>query len=276
LQKEVKMPQSMNCSHCIFADTSPPASGGPFGVWQTGCKTGRLERFIERGKAELPEPSLGEVNNFYRLDTFCNMIRDYEWVKNIDKEGVSHEELVKEVTDEVKSSFGIVIDVSNKTETELKETIDSLKGICYPKEKITAALSVTERNLHTQIYLNLVEELREVGINGMLIMHAHGVSQDAIDKDAFIQIFKDQRSYICKVSAGNTIDVDIMNFVDQIINDELESIVCFEDKHNGVVFAHRGIVNNLYLNYQNYDLMINDLLEQSIIQKNYRKYETEK
>ena len=48
------MPSVMNCSSCIFANTSPPMSGGPFGVCQVGCKTGRLESLLKWERQRYP------------------------------------------------------------------------------------------------------------------------------------------------------------------------------------------------------------------------------
>ena len=270
------MPRSINCSHCIFANTSPPASGGPFGVLQTGCKTWRLDHYISTGKAERPQvdPETGEVYAFYGLSKFCNMLRTSEWAKT-SSEGASYEELILKAEYENKCSFGIVIEISDESEDDLKHTVESIKNINYAKEKLTVTFSVVQKSLHTQIYLNLVEELRQSGINCTLVMHSSSSEQFTSDKDAFMQSFVDKRSYLCKIKPGDNIDSNLMSFIEYVINKKLEAIISFEDE-NGVVFNHRGVVNKLYPDYQNYDLMNKDILEKSITQKNYRKYETKK
>ena len=258
-------------------------SGGPFGICQVGCKTGRLEKFIEMGKATLPAikespvwmTSVVEQNSFYQIESFCNMVRDYSWIKKLGKEGETHEELVALVRDEVKSSFGIVVEIRGESEQELKQTVSSIKGICYPHDKITVVLSAIKKNLHTQILANMVQELKDDGFGCKLVVHLQDEKQ-IVDKDTFTEVFKDRRSVLCKLKAGKIVDVDVLNFIDHVINEDLEKIVCFEDETNGIVFIQSSVVNHQYRNYQNYDLMITDILEQSISQKNYRKYETKK
>ena len=69
------------------------------------------------GKATLPAikesrewmTSVVEQNSFYQIESFCNMVRDYSWIKELGKEGETHEELVALVRDGGKSSFGIVV-----------------------------------------------------------------------------------------------------------------------------------------------------------------------
>ena len=272
-----------SCSNCVFANISPPASGGPFGVWQVGCKSWRLDHYIEKGKAELSTSSkygtwsdFEEVNSFYKLNSFCNMYRDYEWVKKVGKEGASHDELLLEAEYENKCSFGIVIEISDQSEDDLKKTVESIKNIEYEAEKLTVTFSLVQKRLHMQIYLNLVEELRGLGVNCTLVMHSLESDKYATDKDSFMESFVDRRSYICKIRAGQTFDKNMMSFVNYNINEKLQSVISFEDEENGVVFTHRGVVNKLYTDYQDYDLMTKEILKESITQKNYRKYETKK
>ena len=68
LEEQLKN-RHFSCSNCVFANISPPASGGPFGVYQVGCKTWRLDHYIAEGKAELAAPTeyATEVNSFYKL-----------------------------------------------------------------------------------------------------------------------------------------------------------------------------------------------------------------
>ena len=71
LEEQLKN-RHFSCSNCVFANISPPASGGPFGVYQVGCKTWRLDHYIAEGKAELAAPTeyATEVNSFYKLNNF--------------------------------------------------------------------------------------------------------------------------------------------------------------------------------------------------------------
>jgi len=274
----------MNCSKCIFATCSPPMSGGPFGIMQTGCKTGRLNKYIEYETAEIPQLALSsqqqgdEASNFYQLKTFCNLNRDYPWVRKIKKQEATNEELIDIAREEVKSSFGIVIQISTESEKDLKKTIESIKNVSaeYDVSKITVIISVVEKNLHTQIYANLVEEVKAIGMGCLLVIHYEHADMFVIDTDAMRQIFKDKRSYICKLRAGQTLVPQIMSYIDTVVNDDLDKVVVFEERLNQNVFVNTKVINLTYLDYQNYDLMIEDLLPQSKEQKNYREYEKKK
>ena len=61
-----------------------------------------------------------------------------------------------------------------------------------------------------------------------------------------------------------------------MVNDDLDKVVVFEERLNQNVFVNTKVINLTYLDYQNYDLMIEDLLPQSKEQKNYREYEKKK
>ena len=53
----------MDCSKCIFAEFSPPSSGGLLGVFQTGCSANRLETLKKLNKAKYSEDkSCYEIN----------------------------------------------------------------------------------------------------------------------------------------------------------------------------------------------------------------------
>ena len=102
------MPRSINCSHCIFANTSPPASGGPFGVLQTGCKTWRLDHYISTGKAERPQvdPETGEVYAFYGLSTkgYENLSHNMAEIKRYIRQVLSIIDYYKESDNKEKAS----------------------------------------------------------------------------------------------------------------------------------------------------------------------------
>ena len=270
--------RKIGCSDCIFATVSPPMSGGPFGVFQTGCKAGRLGEYIDRDLAELRPSSViesEEANQFYNLKTLCNMSRNYEWVKINKLQEATSEELLDTAREQISLGFGVVVEIDGESEQQLAGTINSIKKIEYDHKNITVVISALKKDFHSQIYLNFVEELRSLGISTWLVLHKMS-EQSVIDTDSMTHIFDAGRSYICKVRAGSIIDSDIMKYIDEAINDDLQKIVVFEDKENDSVFVNSQAINMLYLDYLNNILTVKEIRKQSIDQKNYREYEKKK
>lgn len=270
------MRRKITCADCIFATVSPPSSGGPFGLFQTGCRAGRLDKFIDKDLAKLPTSLfVKEAKQFYELETLCNMNRGYKWVKANKLKGAASEELLTKAREQVSLGFGIVVEVEKEPQQKLAETIESIKKIKYDRKNITVVISVLEKSLHTQVYLNFVEELRDLGISTWFVLHSLD-TQSVIDTDAMTHIFEEGRSYICKIQSGEIIDDGIMKHIDETINDDLEKVVVFEDKENRSVFVNSQAINLMYLDYLNYILTVREIRRQSIDQKNYREYEKKK
>ena len=258
----------MNCSKCCFAQCTPPSSGGPFGIWQEGCKANRLEKFLERGEASIPQKPVfdfEENNQYYELTRFCNMNRDYNWYKS--KEG-SSDEILAIAKKESDVNFGILIDIDKQSEQELKNTINSIKEIDYASDKITCVISVLEKNLHTQIYANLVEELKSEGVNCKLVIH-FTKQQLIIDTDSITPIMDARSAYVCKVVAGALFDSNVCSKVNACINKDLEQVTVFDS--SGSILINRNVINGLYMEYQDYNLMVNGVLSLSKEQNNYKK-----
>ena len=68
----------MDCSKCIFAIIANPE--------QEGCKVGRLETLIQKGKAV-------KDGDFYKLSQFCNLYRDKNWDGGSDPEAKAKSKL---------------------------------------------------------------------------------------------------------------------------------------------------------------------------------------
>jgi hypothetical protein len=264
----------MDCSRCIFAITTPPASGGPFGSWQCGCRVDRLETLKQRGEAHLPEPMLeGEMSNFYKLDRFCNMYRTSKWTR--DKRIKNAEESARE---ESACSFGIVVDVSSQNEDEINSTVRSIGKICYKKEKMIVVLSSDYEENRMQMLVNETHKLLGDGIDCQLVVHSKSDPTDVLDqqrkdKDAFVRPMKNRQNFLLKVRGGQTLDKDFFNFIDREVNELLVKSVFFEDPKNGISALAFGAVNAAYLEFLDYDLMSKELKNLSVNQSSYRKYE---
>jgi hypothetical protein len=258
----------MDCSKCIFATCTPPSSGGPFGTWQVGCKAGRLEKLKSRDEAFLPTPSGSfseETSNYYQLSRFCNMYRSGLWRRGSGA--------VKDAAQEVVSSFGVVVEIDSHSKEEIETTLESIQNILYHSDKIPIMLSVKSSKEHTQYYVNSVIKLIGNGFDSRTIMH-HTTDQNEIDKDAFSYFFQKRKvNYLVKISASDTIDDGFFSFIDKEINEHLNQTVFFEDCTNNTFAIGQGIVNTVYPESENYDLMSEKIKNISKEQKSYRKYE---
>ena len=272
----------MDCSKCIFAITTPPMSGGPFGSWQCGCRVDRLETLKRRGEAHLPEPTLeGEAYNFYKLDRFCNMYRTSKWKR---EQGIKNTE--KSAKEESTCSFGIVVDISSQSEEEIKKTTRSISEVCYKKEKIIVVLSA-RNSQKTQILVSKTHDLLEDGIDCQLVLHNDPDSVDdpllkeralleagkQRDRDSFMKPMQNRQSFLLKIRGGQTLDEDFFNFIDREVNELLVKSVFFEDPKNGISALAFGVVNAAYLDFLDYDLMSKELKNLSVDQNSYREYE---
>ena len=259
----------MDCSTCIFATATAPASGSPFGLSQCGCKVNRLGTLIERGEAAIKNSELdGEQVNYYNLSRFCNMYRTSKWKR--DSKIENPKESAKK---ESKSSFGIVIETGNESPDELKQTCDSIKNICYKREKMIVVLSSLSKSVRAELLINEVHNFTDLGIDCQLVVHSGWSQKEEKDKDAFTPLMTKTRNYLIKIKAGQTIDSDFFNFIDMDVNELLNMTICYQDCERDVSALAFGVVNSQYPNYLDYDLMLKEMRSLSIDQKSYREYE---
>ncbi len=257
----------MDCSVCIFAVTNdgPPMSGGPFPDAQAGCEAGRLELLIELGKAEIPFGS-----NFYKLSRFCTMHRQQPWA-----EAQECESLVEKAKEEVKCRFGIVIEY--KEGESQTETTNSILDIDYPPELVKIVMIASESQIKTS-NMFFIDHIHKFQNNLNKAMFTMDKTDDISMKDraGFFPLMGGDCSHLLKITQGQTIDKDYFNFINSSVNDKLEMITFFEDKKNGVKVIPRTIVDSLYLDFNNYDLMCEHLKDLSIQQNKYMGYEENK
>jgi len=257
----------MDCSLCMFAICSNSEN---FGVKQVGCKTGALEKLIERGEASIQEVKCSgvESSQYYNITRICNLYRPVEWKRSKDS--------VDRVKEEAKCSFGMVIDL-DKNESNLITTTDSIKGICYQRDKLSAVLCASLGSIHPQILLNHHKELQDLGINCEILMYDPRSSQEDIDTDCFRAVMAKNRStFIMKVKGGKSIDNDFFNFIEYELNEKLSKYAVYHDDENGITAISFGAVNNFYPNFLDYEVMEKEITDLSIQQYSYKKYEKKK
>jgi len=236
-------------------------SGGPYGIFQTGCEASRLERLKELGKAKLQTPTeLGEKPLAYEITQFCNMYRTEEW--KTDKEG----DYCQAAKEEVQPTFGIVIqDFEDSTREELEKSVESILACDYDMSKLSVVIStVPSRNITTTV--TLVNQLKEQ------ISNSHGVthltqSSRIRDKECFQKIVGS--SYFVKIGAGGVVSASWFSEIAISLNEDLEQITLFKNE-SGATAAPSNLIRSIYLDFENYDAMLTQLETMSKQQDKYK------
>lgn len=156
---------------------------------------------------------------------------------------------------EVNKTFGLILEVQD-SENDLKRTVESIKNIEYPSNKFIVTISINSNRLHTQIVINEVEHLKTNGINASAVIHMFIEDQYVVDTDTFSTIMNANVDYVCKMQAGCIVEKDLFMTIN---NENKESI--YRDRANNIVILPRELVNNSYLDFLNYNLMVNELIQ---------------
>ena len=224
-QKEVKM----DCSKCIFAIASPE---------QEGCKVGRLETLIQKGKAV-------KDGDFYKLSQFCNLYRDKNWDGGSDPEAKAKEQ--------AKTSFGIgVFDDLSETTEELNNTLELLAEAItnYDTTKVYVVLSLSSVRKPEDI-VSLAEKLKSKNIYCEAIAHRFLFDDKIRETEVFQKI--SSFTYMTKLKGGDKIKKSVFTDVNQSIFYDLDQFICFQSED--AVILHQNIIKSEYFNYKNFDEM---------------------
>lgn len=233
----------MNCKGCIFAEMSQDDI-------QDGCKAGRLEIFIDLGKASLK-------GDAFSLQRFCNMYRSDEW-KGLRK-NQEEQDLLKSAKKESATSFGIVVfDNEEIIREQLEGTLQSIESLDYDPKKIQILInSFVGRGV--DYIVQKVEELRSKGYHTKMMLHHELLSTAEKEKESFQKIFNNH--YFVSTHSGDLIPQGFLKEIDKSINERAEIICAFQS--GGTTAIPRYVVRNEYLNYNDYHLMVEGVIKAS-------------
>lgn len=243
----MKLPLSeikTNCEKCSFAIFDENN--------QTGCAANRLGKFQALDKAVQHSE---DDKSWFLLKRFCNMYREGE--ASID-----------EAYNKIKCKFGVVI-FDHHDEVSLDTAIQSCKNIEYDKSRFFVVIS----SKHYKIFgrkFNQINELKNIGIKGALITSFDDKAEiSSIEHEAFSKLYG--CTHLVKINHDQEVPKNFFDKINDSVNDKLETILMYEQ--NNVKCIPFWLVNNTYLEYNNYDLMSDDIKKESIKKSMYKKYE---
>lgn len=242
----MKLPQSeikTNCEKCSFAIFDKNN--------QIGCAAQRLEKFQALDKASQHSQ---DEKTWFLLKRFCNMYREDDTT-------------VEDAYNKIKCKFGIVI--FDHDEESSDAAIESCKNIGYDYSKFFVVISSKHHKQFGKRF-NQVNSLKEAGIKTFLITSFDkDATTPSLEHEAFLKL--NGCSHLLKVNHDQKIPVDFFNNINMSINDDLETILMYEQ--NNIKCIPFWLVNNEYLNYNNYELMSDSIKDNSIKHSMYKKYE---
>lgn len=265
----------MDCEKCIFAQYGNPVdvfnglsnlrfdannrslSEPLLNDRQVGCECDRLDTFEERGEAY---QTLGSP--YYQLTKFCNMYRTEDWVDD-DKRGRE----VSAAREEVMPLFGIAVwDHQDATFDDLDKTVMSMANMVYPTKKMKMMVSTFQSRGVGAVadLINRVQAMEFINTVATFHLHEHRALRDT-------EIFKKlvQGTFFVHIEAGYVLPPDLFEVIDNSMNDQLERFVMWEGE--GWSAIHKKVATSLYLQFNDYDKLVDHVRDIAQQQNVYRK-----
>lgn len=247
------------CKECAFSEYEHSVYKG----FQTGCSLGRLEKFKELNQISRREATDGKTYNI--IGRFCNTFRSQAW-----KKSKGDQDLVEEVEKETRCGFSLVVDCQDHSMESIEKTLQSIKDIKYDQKRITIILHI-DGSREISNLVHMVNQLKQISSKVFLVSNTqedkrikeYDIFSKCIDKTFFTT---------CKI--GSQIPKDLFSSINETINKDLAKITYFESKETDTVQIN--LVRKIYLNYMDYDKMLEDIKVQSKQKKMYGWYEEKK
>ena len=214
-------PVQTSCKECLFAKYD--------GITQTDCLADRLKHF----DGDIIE-AYDEEKEFYVINRTCTFIRPKSW-----NEGKSE---VEKARLEVKTSFGLFINLPDFSEEELVKTVGSIKKINYDKSKIVVTMCHLQGG-ESELYVKLLGDLLNAGVEAYLSVSIHEAAKEWDNLNRFRNCL-----FFSIVSAGQEIDADIFSRCDEALNDDGK--IFASAQRNGTSLLLTKIFLNHYIEYK--------------------------
>ena len=241
----MKLPVSeikTNCEKCTYAEFSNGS--------QAGCKTERLNKFKELKVATVHQE---DDKSWYLLKRFCNLYRE-------------EEQDIEAAKNQIALRFGVI--VYDHKEKYSDVAIESLKNYPYIKGKYKIVISSKHNTKASNLfnYVNYFNKIENVKCDLSIEMMD---DKPIIDYNACSKL--QLCTHIVKIDSDVEMPANFLSYINESINTNLDKVMLYEC--GGVSVIPLWYVNNNYLNYNDYDLMLSDLKSISIQNNMYIKYE---
>lgn len=201
------------CDDCVFKSVDKDGR-------QTGCKVGRLEKFLEIDDKTGWNPE----TNSYIIGRTCNMKRLEKWAdKQIDP--------IKSVKEETKVKVDCIIivrrDVTYKTASA---------GVCYSIKQclnqsvkpnsiiVLTSNDEVEEMIHKFWNEAIVENVKESNVKYQLIRQFYGPYDiNSLTNEA---VKKCTGQFYCLLESGDKMNCDTIEKIDKLVNHDLERFLC--------------------------------------------------
>ena len=254
-----------DCEHCIWALKDEKGK-------QTDCLANRLDKFREAGAwvgKKCPE------DTHYQIDRVCNLHRTKEWShydEDFEEETLWKKDdiYLTKASNEIKTTFGIVIYDAEETHEQLEQTIDSIRNTTYDKTKVQIVIAATGRKKNIYEYLRIVESLKEDGFNVELILNSGISPKNLIDFEAFNRCVSS--TYLAACDSGSTIATSTLSRIEACLNERLEKVITFSQNSlfGKVDFIMKTVARSEYLKYNDFHKMLTAVKKLSSENKMHR------
>ena len=243
----------MDCAGCIFAELEQAENGNDT---QTGCSVSRLNE----------DCTIIVDTGFYKLPRVCNMKRGEDWLKTKCDPKYNEYHATEIARKEVEPTFGIVVYEYDDGQNDIHKTIESIRGADYNKNKITILWSTTELTMRRrEIYLidavKAIQSLKVDGYDAWLSLFKEEDNVTLRDKECFSKLVN--RSHWIKIRCGDILPKYALKHVDHSVNEKQETIAIFEDAGQTFSIIPASVARLKYLGYNDYDLMVDAIREES-------------
>lgn len=207
-----------SCQQCIFAQWTDGVQ-----LENPGCDLGRLEKFIAKGKAT------SHPDGYHIIETVCNTCRGPAWMNN----QPLNADLVTLVEEEIKVSVDMILasidDESEVVEKLLPHRLNECANQKFVTPKQIIVVFKNKEMSSQTIYDILGDCCKKIPYLLVKVIPDH--YDFARSLDMAVQHVKAR--YYCVVQLEHNIPINMLNTLNELINDQLESVSMIYPRYGG-------------------------------------------
>tara|TARA_B100000085_G_scaffold284637_1_gene318247 strand:- start:1834 stop:2571 length:738 start_codon:yes stop_codon:yes gene_type:complete len=215
------------------------------------CQDGRIEKFKIAGKLEYEADPI--------ITGRCLLKRTKEWAEE-------KENPLEQAKDQLKPSFGLsFIDIENKY--SFKKIVEEILKIDYDPERLSIHISTSKIDASEKMSMF---DLIKNKFSESLMTFTFETDKYMLETYNFEPL--SSKDYLISLNGQTTVDKDVLNKVNEVINDKLKNVVYFEfggqeSQPSSIIFTRA--VRSTYLEYCDYRYMEKFLRKESKLKSLY-------